>query len=52
MFLTKTSHFITIIVPLTTKIVNQFRLVKPIDQLIHADSYVFIPDEQTVDRFT
>ena len=51
-FLVKTSHFIAVIIPLTDETVDRFRLVKPIDRLIPANSHVFIPDEQAVDRFT
>jgi len=38
MFLAKISCFIAIIIPLTTKIVEWFRLVKPIGRLIPTDS--------------
>ena len=34
------------------KLVDRFRLVKPISQSVPVDSQVFIPDEQAVDRFT
>jgi len=51
-FLVKTSHFIAVIIPLTDETVDRFRLVKPIDRSIPANSHVFIPDEQAVDRFT
>jgi len=51
-FLAKTSHFIAVIIHLTNETVDRFRLVKPIDRSIPANSHVFIPNEQAVDRFT
>jgi hypothetical protein len=51
-FLVKTSHFIAVIIALTDETVDRFRLVKPIDRSIPANSHVFIPDAQAVDRFT
>jgi hypothetical protein len=52
MFLAKTSRFIAIIVPLTDKTINQFRLIKPNSRSVPADSQVFIPNEQAIDLFT
>jgi hypothetical protein len=37
MFLAKTSCFIAVIVPLIDEMINQFRLVKPIDQPVPVD---------------
>jgi len=51
-FLAKTSRFIVVTVSLTEKMVDPFKLVNLINQLVHADSRVFIPDEQVVDHFT
>jgi hypothetical protein len=51
MFLTKTSCFIVVIIPLTNETVDRFRLIKPIGQPIFSYSHVLIPNEQTVDWF-
>jgi hypothetical protein len=45
MFLAKTSCFIFVIIPLTNQIVDQFRLVKPIDRSIPAKFPSVHPNE-------
>jgi hypothetical protein len=38
MFLSKTNHFIAVIIPLTDEIVDWFKLIMPIGRLVPADS--------------
>jgi hypothetical protein len=50
-FIAKTSYFIVVIVPQTDEIVDRFRLLKPNNRLVPANSQMFISDEQAIDQF-